>query len=356
MNGFNISDFVPAIVTTILVVGAFMGSSLLLVRHYQAEPTYRYRLQLIKLTIVIVGILLVIVVLPFSESTRGQLLSLIGIVLSATIALSSTTFVGNAMAGVMLRSLSSFKIGDFIRIGENFGRVSEMALLHVEIQTTDRDLMTLPNLYVVTQPTKVIHATGTIISAEVTLGYDVSRGDAERALLEAAEATELSDPFVLITKLGDYSVTYQVNGLLAEVKQVLSYRSTLHKKMLDYLHQAGIEIVSPSFMNTRAYPPEKQFIPYHGPEEHVDAEAGKAEEIVFDIAEDAASLEQLRDEYKDLLSEIAVKEKELEKSSEDQQRKELLVKALGAIKRRSERMQVAIEKREKAGRAITRNA
>ncbi len=347
MTDLNLFDFVPAVVTIILVVGGFMASNLLLIRHYKAEPKYRHRLYLIKFAIAFVGVLLIIVVLPLSESTRGQLLGLIGIVLSATIALSSTTFVGNAMAGIMLRSLSSFKVGDFIRVEENFGRVSEMGFLHVEIQTADRDLMTLPNLYVVTHPTKVIHATGTIISAEVTLGYDVSRRNAERALLEAAQETGLTDPFVLITKLGDFSVAYQINGLLSEVKQVLSYRSTLHKKMLDHLHQFGIEIVSPSFMNTRAYPLDKQFIPQHGPHEHVEAEAGKAEELVFDIAEDAASLQEMRGEYKNLSAQVAEKEKQLAKSSEDQQRKEL-AKELERLKRRGERMQVAIEKREQA--------
>ncbi len=346
MTDFSLFDFVPAIVTIILVVGAIITSNLFLVRHYQAEPKFRYRLHLIKLAIAFVGILLVILILPFNESTRGQLLSLIGIVLSATIALSSTTFVGNAMAGVMLRSLRSFKIGDFIRVGESFGRVSEMGFLHVEIQTTDRDLMTLPNLYVVTQPTKVIHATGTIISAEVTLGYDVSRRDAESALLEAAQETGLTDPFVLITKLGDYSVSYQVNGLLSEVKQLLSYRSTLHKRMLDHLHQTGIEIVSPSFMNTRAYPAEKQFIPeYQGLGEHVEAEAGKAEEMIFDIAEDAASLEQMREAFRQSQIQIQALEKKLEKSAEAPQRDQL-IKELECLKRRDQRMNVLIEKRE----------
>ena len=344
MNDLNFTDFAPALATLILVVGGFMVSNLFLVRHYQAEPKYRYRLLMIKFVIVIVGILLVIVVLPFSESTRGQLLSLIGIVLSATIALSSTTFVGNAMAGIMLRSLSSFKIGDFIRIGENFGRVSEMGLLHVEIQSTDRDLMTLPNLYVVTQPTKVIHATGTIISAEVSLGYDVSRREIEQALLEAAEEAGLTDPFVLVTSLGDYSVTYQVNGLLSEVKQVLSYRSTLHKRMLDHLHLSGIEIVSPTFMNTRTHPVNTQFIPEQAHDEQVETETGKAEEVVFDIAEDAASLEQMREEYSKLQVKISEQEKELERTTDDKQRKEL-AKDTEHLKRRGERMSAAIEKR-----------
>ncbi len=347
MTDFNFFDFIPAIVTIIMVVGAVMASNYFLVRHYKEEPAHRYRLHLINFTIVFVGVLMIIIELPFSDATRGQLLSLIGIVLSATIALSSTTFVGNAMAGIMLRSLSSFKIGDFIRVGENFGRVSDMGLLHVEIQTTDRDLMTLPNLYIVTQPTKVIHATGTIISAEVSLGFDVSRRDAERALLEAAEEAGLKDPFVLITQLGDFSVVYQVSGLLNDVKKLLSFRSTLNKKMLDHLHQVGIEIVSPSFMNTRAYPAEKVFIPEHGPHEHVETETGKAEEVVFDIAEDAASLEEMRTEFTQLQAKISDRQKQLEKSDDDNERKKI-VKEVELLKHRGERMQVAIEKREEA--------
>lgn len=346
MTDLSLFDFVPVIVTLILVTGGFMASNLLLKRHYRADPKHRYRLPLINFALISIALVLVIVTLPLSESTRGQLLSLIGIVLSATIALSSTTFVGNAMAGIMLRSLSSFKIGDFIRIEDHFGRVSEMALLHVEIQTTDRDLMTLPNLYVVTHPTKVIHATGTIISAEVTLGYDVSRRDAEAALLEAATEAGLADPFVLITKLNDFSVSYQINGLLTEVKQVISYRSTLHKKMLDHLHQAGIEIVSPTFMNTRAYPPEKAFIPSLHEGEHVEAEAGKAEEVVFDIAEDAASLEEMRSAHKAVTELIGELEKRVEKAGDEQQRAGMATQ-LEQLKRRSERMQAAIEQRER---------
>ena len=71
------------------------------------------------------------------------MLQLYGIVLSATIALSSTTLVGNAMAGIMLRTLRNFSPGDYVHVGDYFGRISEMDLLHTEIQTEERDLTTL---------------------------------------------------------------------------------------------------------------------------------------------------------------------------------------------------------------------
>jgi len=121
------------------------------------------------------GLLIVILVIPMGDTMRGQVLSLIGILLSAAIALSSTTVPGNAMAGVMMRGVRNFRMGDFIRAGEHFGRVSEQGLFHTEIQTEDRELTTIPNLHLVTHPVTTIRTSGTMISTSVSLGYDVSR-------------------------------------------------------------------------------------------------------------------------------------------------------------------------------------
>jgi small-conductance mechanosensitive channel len=89
-------------------------------KRYEGKPDQRFRLQLTLLVLSFIGLLIIIVVSPLSDTQQGQILSLIGILLSAAIALSSTTFVGNAMAGLMLRAVRSFGLGDFIRIGEHF--------------------------------------------------------------------------------------------------------------------------------------------------------------------------------------------------------------------------------------------
>ena len=56
-------------------------------------------------------IIALIIMLPISEQTRGQVLEPAGVVLTAVIALSSTTFVSNAMAGVMLQATQPFRPG-----------------------------------------------------------------------------------------------------------------------------------------------------------------------------------------------------------------------------------------------------
>jgi len=168
----------------------------------------------------LVVVLLVILALPLGHETRGQLLSLFGIVVSATIALGSSTLLGNAMAGIMLKVVRNFRSGDFVSVGESFGRVSERGLFHTEIQTPDRDLVTLPNLYLATTPVRVVRSSGTIVSATCSLGYDVNHTRVEELLRDAADTAGLTEPFVQVLDLGDFSVTYKVAGLLKEVKSL----------------------------------------------------------------------------------------------------------------------------------------
>ena len=164
-----LNRFVPLLATLAAVIGALLFVDKVLKRRWRDSPDAQFRFQLIMLALTLAGILAIIIALPINDALRGQLLSLIGILLSAAIALSSTTFIGNIMAGIMLKVVRSARPGDFITVADLTGRISEMDLLHTEIQTEFRDLVTVPNLYMVTQPLQVVRASGSIITAEVSL-------------------------------------------------------------------------------------------------------------------------------------------------------------------------------------------
>jgi small-conductance mechanosensitive channel len=304
----------------------------------------RFSSQLLMLGLSFAGLLAVIMTLPVTEGTRGQLLSLIGIILSAALALSSTTLVGNAMAGLMLRAVRSFRSGDFIRVGEHFGRVSERGLFHIEIQTEDRDLTTLPNLYLAIHPVTVTYASGTVVSATVSLGYDAPRSRVKAALLEAAGEADLQEPFVQILELGDFSITYRIAGLLCDVKQILTVRSRLRARMMDALHRAGIEIVSPTFMNTRALAADQQVIPTERPRREVP-DTSSPEALVFDKAEEAESLERMREEHRKLAGEIEVR-KQLLKGAEAAADKLRLQAEIASLQERQEALAEAVQAKE----------
>lgn len=332
----------PMVIALVLGILALIGLRKLMESRYEGQADKNMKMQLVMLVLSFALLIIVIILSPIGDSSKGQVLSLIGIVLSAAIALSSTTFIGNAMAGMMIRTIRNFKVGDYLSVDECYGRVTERGLFHVEIQTEQRDLVTLPNLKLVTSSVKVVRTDGTIISAELSLGYDIPRQRIKELLLKAAERCELSDPFVHVVELGDFSVTYRISGLLIDTKQLISARSRIREKALDELHAAGIEIVSPTFMNQRQFDPRSKFIPASIHDDENEALESKPEDIVFDKAAEAETTEQLRARYEAMGVEIKALKEEKSKATFDNDRAAIEQKI-----ERIERSRAALETRLK---------
>ena len=248
----------------------------------------------------------VIIAAPLNPDDTHDLITLFGVALTGVIALSSTTLASNAMAGVMLRMVRNFRRGDYIRVGDFLGRVTERGLLHTEIQNERSDLITLPNQYLVSNAVTVVRPSGTFISATLSLGYDLQHDEIEKLLITAAERARLIEPFVRIRTLGDFSVTYEVSGKLSDTKTFLGSRSALHRSVLDTLHGAGVEIVSPTFMNQRQVNRNELFIPDIDEQRVEDPKRDRGPDtLVFDKADQVERVEDLRQRLVDLDAEIA---------------------------------------------------
>ncbi len=344
LNGLKLA--LPSAVAMAIILIVLFVTRTFIDKKYAKIADQQFRRQAITLAISFIGLLAIIMVLPISDGTRGQLLSLIGILLSAAIALSSATLIGNIMAGIMLRAIRHLRSGDFILAGDHFGRVTERGLFHVEIQTEERDLTTLPNIYLATNPVKVIRSSGTIVSAEISLGYDLPRSHIRDLLLDAARQTGLEEPFVHVKDLGDFSITYRVAGMLMEIKNLISVRSRLREMMLDNLHEGGIEIVSPTFMNTRSLAADRRFIPPVTKDAATESESlPKPEKIFFDKADEAESLERLREIYGEASKEIELLKKQRSDSDSDVARLKI-DDSIEILEMRKKRLEEIIKTRE----------
>ncbi len=338
----------PYLPTTFSVISAifllWFMHWFLLARHTNLGTEARLPRQLLMLILTLAAIVMVIIVFPMSDSTRGQVITLLGIVITGIIALSSTTFVTNVMAGLMLHVVRSFSPGDFIRVGNHFGRVTERGLFHTEIQTEDRDLTTLPNLHLATNPLTVVHSSGTIMSTELSLGYDIPHQQVEDLLKQAAQRAELQDPFVLIISLNDFSITYKVSGFLLEIKNLITAKSNLKKCVIDILHENDIEIVSPNFMNQRQLPANKKIIPQESTskKDNIVIEEPAPEELIFNKAEVAAESEALRSDIDKLLLHIDEMTKTKKGLSKEQQ--ETLNKEIEIAERQKQALLDKLEK------------
>ncbi|MEP4891193.1 MAG: mechanosensitive ion channel domain-containing protein [Aliiglaciecola sp.] len=310
-------SFMPLLVTLLTVaIVLWIANYLLIVKQADAGSEKLFSRQLIMLALTLIALLATVFALPVSESSRNQIIGLIGLVISGIFAFSSSTIFANLLAGIMLRMTKPFKTGDFVQVGDFFGRVVERGLLDTEVQTEVRDLVALPNTFMITNPITVTRTSGTIISTSLSLGYDIHNSKIEPLLIQAATNCELSDPFVHIVELGDFSVTYKISGKLEEVKSLISSRTRLNREVLNVLHENAIEIMSPSFMNQRKIPDEIKIIP---PKQQVSNEANNStvDQVIFDKAEEAEQKEQLLEHLKAQLIELNEQLKLAEDSQKD---------------------------------------
>ncbi|WMW22714.1 mechanosensitive ion channel [Methanolobus mangrovi] len=290
----DINQFIPSIISLLVTLSLIILFDFLF-RKRNLFSRERMIQQLIFVAILITGILFIIFTLPINVEDKNLILTFVSIVIGAVIAFSSTTFVANAMAGIMLRMIHPFRVGDFIKTDSSFGRVTEIYFLHTQIQSIDRDLITIPNLALVSKPLKTIRSSGTIITSSVSLGYNIPRKDIEKSLLGAAEVSGLESPFVHIEKLGDFSISYKVGGLLKDVEGIITARSDFKKNVIDSLHNSDIEIVSPTYMNQRVFSEDYVCMPPKetGAEEKEKVPETKTEEIIFDKAILAQMLDRI---------------------------------------------------------------
>ena len=299
-------SFVPLVLTvTGVALFLFIANRFLIARYQSAGSTSKIPRQIAMVGLFLLGMVITALALPVSESMQKQVIALIGIILSGALAFSSTTLIASLMAGLMLHMTKPFRTGDFVRVGDFFGRVSEQGLFDTEIQTEQRELVHLSNLFMIQNPVTVVRSSGTIVTASLSLGYDIHHARIHDLLIAAAEQTELDDAFVQIMELGNDSITYRVSGLLIEVKSLLTARSNLYRNILDALHGDGIEIVSPTFMNQRRLAEDARILP-------PTAEARRAakaeqedeaapEEIIFDKAEQAERDENAKQKLRDAI-------------------------------------------------------
>ncbi|MFH2107744.1 MAG: mechanosensitive ion channel domain-containing protein [Chrysiogenia bacterium] len=305
-------SFFPLLVTILgFAVLLWATYRLLIGRHANLGNERLFSRQLAMLGLIFVSIVGISLALPVSDSSRNQVIWVIGLVISGIFAFSSSTIFANLMAGILLRITKPFRIGDFVQVRDYFGRVAERGLFDTEIQSENRELIAIPNTYLILNPVSTVQASGAIVSASLSLGYDVHHAQVEPLLRKAAEKSGLIEPFVHILELGNFAVTYRVAGVLCEVKGLLTARSNLNRAVLDVLHGQGIEITSPAYQNQRRLAEDKQCIPQPMLEKRAEKAPG-AEKIVFDKAELA---QQKEDTKNDLLENIKQLEKELKEEA-----------------------------------------
>ena len=196
-------------------------------------------------------IILIFPLLPDSETAAFKGVSVfLGILFS----LGSTTVIANMVAGLVLTYMRSFKLGDRVKVGEVLGDVVEKTPFAVRIQTSKKEVITVPNgtllsSNVVNFSTSADEKNGVILYMPVSVCYEVPLRRAIEIITEAACKTNgvLSEPapFVLIKNLGNDATEMELNIYSNEPENQSRIFSEINKNLIDLFEANGINITVP---------------------------------------------------------------------------------------------------------------
>ena len=196
---------------------------------------------------------MLVMIWPLLPNSDSEIFQGVSVFIGVVVSLGSTSVVGNVMAGLVMTYMRPFHVGDYIRYDDTEGEVIEKSMLVTRIRTRKNEIVTIPNSNMMSSQTFNYSLSaqlyGVIVHTKITIGYDEPWQKIERLLVEAADKTEginkYPRPFVRITTLDDFYVEYEINGCTERAKTLPVVYSTLHQNILDTMHGAGVEIMSP---------------------------------------------------------------------------------------------------------------
>jgi small-conductance mechanosensitive channel len=213
-----------------------------------AQPTYK----IVRIAVIAFGLVVAYPYIPGSESAAFKGVSLfLGVVFS----LGSSTAISNIIAGYMMTYRRAFRIGDRVKVGDAIGEVLEVRLQVTHMRSLKNEEIVIPNSQILANEvmnfSSLARTRGLILHTEVGIGYETPWRQVEAMLIEAAARTPgLSrepPPFVLLKKLGDFAVTYELNAFSHDVTTMHLQYTGLHRQILDVFNEYGVQIMTPAY-------------------------------------------------------------------------------------------------------------
>jgi small-conductance mechanosensitive channel len=202
----------------------------------------------------------------------------ISVLLGVVISLGSTGLVNQIMSGFVVIYSRALRPGDWVRVGDTEGLVTEVGLLSTKLSTVRREQVAIPNAVLVgtatTNYTSLAGDDGPLASTAVTIGYDAPWRQVHALLELAASRTDgvrkQPEPRVLQRGLSDFYVEYQLIVHLERAEDRFVVLSALHGHIQDAFNEQGVQIMSPHFVvqpsDPVVVPQAKWFAPPARPE------------------------------------------------------------------------------------------
>ncbi len=159
--------------------------------------------------------------------------------------------LGNLFSGISVHISPPFRIGDWIKVGDFFGRVVESNWRATTLRSADRDTFILPNNDIAKKDIVNMSQRPGFLYNDFSIGlsYEASPDQVRRSLLGACgqvrEICRSPAPRVYMEGFQDFSITYRIRYWFKDGHSPLAVRDQLTSRIWYRLKRDGITIPFP---------------------------------------------------------------------------------------------------------------
>jgi len=222
----------------------------------------------VRLTSLAIWLFALVMAYPYLPGSGTDAFKGLSVLLGLMISLGASSVVGQAAAGLILTYSRTLKAGEYVRVGDNEGTVTEVGMFNTTIRTGLGEVLTLPNSMITGSVTRnysrAVQGRGYIVDTVVTIGYDTPWRQVEAMLVAAAQRTEgILDkprPQVFQTGLSDFYPEYRLvaQAVPSEPRPRAELLSLLHANIQDVFNEYGVQIMSPHYLGD---PAQEKWVP-----------------------------------------------------------------------------------------------
>ena len=215
---------------------------------------------------VVLWLLALTIAYPYFPGADSDAFKGMSVFFGLLVTLGSAGIMNHAMSGLVLVYSRALRAGDYVRIGDVEGYVTELSALSTKVMTRQEHEITLPNAVVVGGKvenfSRPSHGRGLALTTVVSIGYDTPWRQVQAMLELAAHRTPTVDAkqriLVRQLKLQDFYVEYELQVFILPDVLPPDMYTVLHGHIQDVFNEFGVQIMSPHF---RAQPDRAVMVP-----------------------------------------------------------------------------------------------
>lgn len=289
------ADVVPEMVVAVIILYATWMGTRTLERYFAAVQDGRVSLAWLdpdlaaptrRLASVLLWVFGLAMAYPYLPGSHTEAFKGLTVLLGLMVSLGASGLVGQAVSGMILTYGRIYRKGEYVRLGDVEGTVTELGAFTTRLRTGLGEEVTISNAAILAGTTRnysrAVKGAGYVLDTTVTIGYDTPWRQVHAMLIEAALQTPgvLAEPApqVFQTALQDWYPQYRLvcQAVPAEPRPRALVLSALHANIQDVFNTYGVQIMSPQYFED---PPQPKVVPpgawYTAPAVQPDTGAAK---------------------------------------------------------------------------------